>query len=516
MHKSDTKVVMGSDDTSGSVDTNVDVVIVGCGPTGATLSLLLAQFGVSTLILEREKSIYPLPRAVHFDDQIMRIFQTLGIADTLEKVARYNPGMRFVDPGGKLLLDWPRPAGVSENGWYSSYRFHQPDLEAILRDQIQLRDLTQLKTQVDVTKVEQNAEHVNVMFKNRQTGVPGSVQARYVVGCDGARSIVRQRITEDVEDLGFNARWLVVDVLLNQDKPGLGDFTIQHCGRDRPATYVRCPSNRRRWEISLKPEDDLHCITSNESIWSLIGEWLLPCEATIERSAVYEFQSLIAKKWRKGRLFIAGDAAHLTPPFMGQGMCAGIRDVSNLSWKLAKCCIDTNHSDSLKESLLDSYESERIPNVREYIEKAIQLGALIESCDTKESLKKAFDDRGDTSQMKSIVPRLGSGLVAGNELYQGAWFPQPLLSNGQRLDERVGNNPVLLISKVLLANFELQSPGNTLANLVLSVKDEPELAAQLVGFGVEAVLVRPDHYVLGTASNLSELRSLINSASLFV
>ncbi|MFT4726227.1 MAG: 3-(3-hydroxy-phenyl)propionate hydroxylase, partial [Granulosicoccus sp.] len=373
-----------------------------------------------------------------------------------------------------------------------------------------------LKTQIDVSKVEQNGEHVNVMFKNRQTGVLGSVQAHYMVGCDGARSVVRQHITEDVEDLGFNASWLVVDVLLNKDKPELGDFTIQHCGRDRPATYVRCPSNRRRWEISLKPEDDLDCITSNESIWSLIGEWLSPCEATIERSAVYEFKSLIAKQWRKGRLFIAGDAAHLTPPFMGQGMCAGIRDVSNLSWKLAKCCRDTNYSDSLKESLLDSYESERIPNVREYIEKAIQLGALIESCDTKESFKKAFDDKADTNQMKSIVPRLGSGLVAGNDLYQGVWFPQPLLSNGQRLDERVGNNPVLLISKALLVDFEQQSLRNTLGILVLSVNDEPELAAQLVDYGVEAVLVRPDHYVLGTASNLSELRSLINSASLFV
>ena len=501
---------------TGTDGTEVDVVIVGCGPTGATLSLLLAKYGLTTLILERERSIYPLPRAVHFDDQIMRVFQSIGVVEKLEKVVRYNPGMRFVDPTGQLLLDWPRPAGVGENGWHTSYRFHQPDLESILREKIESNVHARLMVNVEVSSLEQSDQQVTVGFTDRQSGESDSVQARYVVGCDGARSIVRKHINEDVEDLGFKERWLVIDVLLQQEKPELGDFTIQHCGRERPATYVRCPANRRRWEISLKPDDDLNTVTSDESVWDLIGQWLSPHEAIIERRAVYEFRSLIAKQWRDRRILIAGDAAHLTPPFMGQGMCAGIRDVANLSWKLASCCGTHGCSDSTKNELLDSYQSERIPNVREYIETAIRLGTLINSCSTEQSLKQAFGKKEGTEKMKSIVPRLGVGLGAGDESQRGGWFPQPLLSNGQLLDQTIGLNPVLLISATLFADYQRSAPNDEICIAVISVEQEPALASVLAEYGAEAVLLRPDRYLLGAANDVSQLQSLINAALLFV
>ena len=500
----------------GTNGTEVDVVIVGCGPIGATLSLLLAKYGLTTLILERERSIYSLPRAVHFDDQIMRVFQSIGIVEELVRVVRYNPGMRFVDPAGQLLLDWPRPAGVGENGWHTSYRFHQPDLESILREKIESSVFAQLMVNVEVNELEQSDQQVTVGFTERQSGESGSVQARYVVGCDGARSIVRKHINEDVEDLGFKERWLVIDVLLQQEKPELGDFTIQHCGRERPATYVRCPANRRRWEISLKPDDDLNTVTGDESVWDLIGQWLSPHEAVIERRAVYEFRSLIAKQWRDRRIFIAGDAAHLTPPFMGQGMCAGIRDVANLSWKLASCCSTNGSSDATRDELLNSYQSERIPNVREYIDTAIRLGTLINSCSTEQSLKQAFGKKEGTEKMKSIVPRLGMGLGAGDESRRGDWFPQPLMSNGQLLDQNVGLNPVLLISAELLASYQQCALNDEICINVISVEQEPALASALAEYGAEAVLLRPDHYLLGAANDVSQLQSLINAASLFV
>ncbi|OED43075.1 hypothetical protein AB833_04630 [Chromatiales bacterium (ex Bugula neritina AB1)] len=499
-----------------STGDQVDVVIVGCGPTGATLALLLARFGVSALILEREEAIYPLPRAVHFDDQIMRVFQSLGVAGPIARAARYNPGMRFVDPSGHLLLDWPRPAGVGENGWYTSYRFHQPDLESILREQIDVTQAANLLTNVEVTGVEQSDSQVNVIYKNRQTGAFASVNASYVVGCDGARSTVRKHINEAVDDLGFNEHWLVVDVLLHQEKPELGDFTIQHCGRDRPATYVRCPADRRRWEISLKPEDNADTIARDDSIWKLLEQWLLPHEATIERSAVYEFKSLVSRQWRDRRLFIAGDAAHLTPPFMGQGMCAGIRDVSNLSWKIAACCNSSGFSNDTHETLLDSYQSERVPNVKEYIETAIRLGALINSCDTQESLKRAFGGGEDTVRMKSIVPGLGVGLAAGNETYRGDWFPQPCLASGQRLDERVGLKAVLLITASLLADYRQQySSGDDIGLEIIIADDEPEIVALLARYEVAAVLVRPDRYLLGSACKGGEVKLLIDAAKKF-
>ncbi len=489
-------------------DVSADIIIVGCGPSGATLSLLLAQCGISSLVLEREKNIYPLPRAVHFDDQIMRVFQALGVSNALEGVVRYNPGMRFLDPQGNLLLDWPRPAGIGENGWHTSYRFHQPDLENILRNKMQSIECIQLQTGIEVDAIRQSEQHASVHCTNGD-----EYRAKYVVGCDGANSIVRSTIGNDIDDFGFNERWLVVDTLLNTEKPELGDYTIQHCGRDRPATYVRCPANRRRWEISLKPEDDTRTVTSDSSIWNFIGEWVSHHDASIERSAVYEFKSHVAKAWRKNRLFIAGDAAHLTPPFMGQGMCAGIRDASNLAWKLAICCREKQLPDITREAILDSYQSERIPNVTEYIETAIKLGAIINSCSTELALKKAFTRDDGTVQLKSMMPKLGSGVGVGSNACVGSWCIQPQLQSGTWLDDMARYKAILIIESQLLLEH-LQSDATTEPDcLVITTQDEPELQSVLTHYSVDAILIRPDRYILGSATNSVELAELLNRAS---
>ncbi len=486
---------------------SADIIIVGCGPTGATLSLLLAQCGITSLVLEREKSIYPLPRAVHFDDQIMRIFQGLNIADALARVVRYNPGMRFVDPQGELLLDWPRPEGIGENGWHTSYRFHQPDLENILRNKIQSTANIQLKSGVEVDAIEQSEQQASVRCTNGE-----EYRAKYVVGCDGANSIVRSTIGNDIQDFGFNERWLVIDALLKSDKPELGDYTIQHCGRDRPSTYVRCPGDRRRWEISLKPEDDTRTVTSDSSIWNFIGEWVNAEDASIERSAVYEFKSQVAKTWRRNRLFIAGDAAHLTPPFMGQGMCAGIRDAANLAWKLAICCRQQQLPDNTRAALLDSYQTERIPNVTEYIDTAIKLGALINSCGTEVALKRAFTRDDGTVQLKSMVPTLGPGVGLGSNACVGSWCIQPQLQNGTLLDDMARYKPILIIEPRLLREHQASANAETHC-LVITTQAEPDLQSVLTHHGVDALLIRPDRYILGSANSAVELAELLNRAS---
>lgn len=493
--------------------TDTQVAIVGCGPVGATLALLLAKRGVSTVLLEREHSIYPLPRAVHFDDQIMRVFQAIGIADDLEKVTRYNPGMRFVDPKGNLLLDWPRPSGVGENGWYSSYRFHQPDLESLLRSHIERSAYSCLITGAKVTEVQQTANHGVVTFKNHDNDQTSKLTASFVVGCDGANSTVRQYIGDDVDDMGFNERWVVVDVLLNKEKPELGDFTIQHCGGDRPATYVRGPENRRRWEMSLTPSDNLDTIATDASIWNLLAPWLSPVDATIERSAIYEFKSTVATRWRNKRLFIAGDAAHLTPPFMGQGMCAGIRDVSNLAWKIALCLRHGHVHSDLTEQVLKSYQAERESNVKAYINTAISLGVLLNSCSTRESLEKAFPNTDGVVQMQSIVPGLGQGLVAGADRHQGTWFPQPVLADGQRLDDVANGRAVVLANTALWQEY-LSLNDSAKPNIpVLLSDDEPSIAALLEELETKAVLLRPDYYLMGSAADTGELNDLLKTAS---
>ncbi|MDH3742925.1 MAG: bifunctional 3-(3-hydroxy-phenyl)propionate/3-hydroxycinnamic acid hydroxylase, partial [Hyphomicrobiales bacterium] len=424
-----------------------DVVIIGLGPVGAALANLLGIFGLKTLVLEREAAIYDLPRAVHFDDEVMRIFQAIGVADEVASVARINPGMRFVDAEGTLLLDWPRPPGIGPNGWNSSYRFHQPDLEEILRRTLGRFGHVTKRLNTECTAIDDLGPHVEVHYRDTETGKTGSITANYVVGCDGARSFVRQAMATGMDDLGFRERWLVVDVLLKRPRPDLGDYTIQFCDPARPSTYVRCPENRRRWEISLRDDEDADEIATSESVWRLLERWLTPQDAELERKAVYEFRSVIANQWRNGRLLLAGDAAHQTPPFMGQGLCAGIRDVSNLAWKLARC--STGRAD---DSLLDTYASERIPHVRQYIETAVRLGGLINTSATQQALQAAFPQADGSARMASITPPLGPGLHNAKDPRAGRLFPQAQLANGGKLDDKCGTGFALIVGEGLLAD----------------------------------------------------------------
>ena len=281
-----------------------------------SLANLLGLCGLRVVVLERERTIHNLPRAVHFDGEVMRIFQTLGVADRVAAVSRVNAGMRFVDPSGELILDWPRPRQVGSQGWYPSYRFHQPDLEEILRDRLREAPTVDVHLGAEVTSIDQSAESATVTFRSgdRQQ----TLAASYVVGCDGARSLIREQVTNRAEDLGFHERWLVVDLLLCGERPDLGDFTIQYCHPHAPATYVRGPRRRRRWEIAIAELPDAQALAP-EHIWQRLSRWLIPSEADVERAAVYTFHSVISSSWRQGRLLIAGDAAHQSPRVHGAG-----------------------------------------------------------------------------------------------------------------------------------------------------------------------------------------------------
>jgi len=473
-----------------------DVVIVGFGPVGATLAHLLGLRGVRTLILDREAAAYHLPRAVHFDDETMRVFQWVGVADEMIPMLRVNPGMRFVDPDGNLLLDWPRPQSESVLGWHPSWRFHQPDLEEVLRTALAKRESVTTRTRCDAFMVEDKGTHVSLRYEDTAKGKVHHVQAQYVVGCDGARSLIRRFIESEMKDLGFHERWLVVDMILKRDKPELGDHSIQYCNPSRPATYVRCPGLRRRWEIAVQPHEDNTFITAEPQVWNLLSKWISPDEADLERSTVYTFHSLIAAEWRRGRLLIAGDAAHQTPPFMGQGMCAGIRDVANLGWKLA----DMVHGRT-NEDLLDSYQSEREPNTAEFIHAAVRLGQLINAANSEGALRAAVQKPDGGIEMKSLYPPLGPGL--GRGALAGRQFGQPKLPDGTRMDDVTGYAPVV-VADAALAQGYLSPAGVAL----LTTQDAPDAAKHLEAFGTLAVLLRPDRYILGSAETAEALNTL--------
>ena len=484
-----------------------DVVIVGRGPVGATLANLLGLCGLRTLVLEREARTYHLPRAVHFDDECMRVFQTIGLAGAILPHVILSPGMRFVDAEGRLILDWPRSQDLTPMGWHLSYRFHQPDLEEILIDGLRRWPQVEVRNCCDVFALDQDERGVRVRYENLTNGQLSELRAAFVVGCDGARSLVRRFIGSGMDDLGFHERWLVVDALLNRDRPDLGDYSIQHCDPRRPATYIRGTGNRRRWEITVHPDEDAQAVTQPANVWYLLSRWISPGEAEIERAAVYTFHSAIARQWRNNRLLLAGDSAHQTPPFLGQGMCAGIRDVANLAWKLRDIVI--GRADA---RLLDSYQSERSPHVREFIELAIRLGGVINTKAMEAGL--AAGEARDNAPVKLDVrkPLLGPGLAIGSLPLAGHLAPQFTLADGHRSDDRAGYANLLLVEKAAALSARLRAALVQAGMDVLTGEDASDVPRWLAEHNVRAALIRPDRYVRGAARSEAELDLLIATA----
>ena len=480
---------------------NPHILIIGLGPTGAVLAGLLGLLGVRTHVLERDREIHALPRAVHFDDEVMRVFQTLGVAGRIAQVSIINKGMQFRDADGQLLLDWPRPQTEGPQGWHPSWRFHQPDLDRILRDR--LADFPSITTSLDTEAIglTDHGSHVSVETAD------GPIEADFVIGCDGARSITRAHIGGGHEDLGFDERWLVVDLLLKRERPGLGDVTVQHCHPENPATYVRGPGNRRRWEIRLGETETVSGTPDEAEIWRRLSPWITPEDAGLERAAVYRFHSVLAERWRKGRVLIAGDAAHQTPPFMGQGMCAGVRDAANLAWKLA--LVVEGKADA---NLLDTYQSERAPHARTFIEGAVRLGRLVNASDPDAALRNAFRQPDGSVRMASILPGLGPGLSDLEDPLAGQVFPQPRMPDGSRMDDAIGYRPALLVRQEMASSLEPLQPKLDAKGIVPLIAPEGSpLAEELSRLDTEAVLLRPDRYVLGIEPNLASQLDLWGS-----
>lgn len=467
-----------------------DVAINGFGPVGATLANLLGQQGLSVLVLDREASYYHLARAGHFDAEIMRVWQGLGIADEVEPETGVTIGMHFMDARGELLMEWKRGGAKGPYGWVSDYMFYQPALEKRLRARLAAFPKVQSRVLHDVYAVEDRGDHVAVKAEDTEASTLVEFKARYVVGCDGARSLVRRTIGTAQENLGFKQRWLVVDIEQNRDL-GLPRFTAQHCNPDRPMTAAPGALGMHRWEVMLKPDESSAEMLKPERIWSFIKESVRPIEPTdgeIARATVYTFESLIANQWRKGRMLIAGDAAHRMPPFLGQGMCAGVRDAANLAWKLAAVC-----QGRAPDALLDSYESERRPHLRAFTQGAIDAGRLVQLSDSavRELVKEM---QANPRAYAPPNPPLGPGLQAASDHpLVGRQIPQPHV-NGRLLDDLIGPKFAL----VAPSSFW---PGREAMQQTLSRR--PGLVhvdAEIEGVPPAALLVRPDRYVMAAAS----------------
>ena len=484
----------------------VDVAIIGFGPAGATLANLLGQTGLSVVVLEKEAGIYPLPRAIHFDGEVMRIFQSIGLRREVEDISRAGlKGMHFVNAEGETLLIRGGTTALGPHGCASNYYFHQPELERTLREGVQRFENVRVCLQHSVLDIQQKTEHASLQVQDSSNDSTYEINARYVVGCDGARSLVRKILGSPMQDLGLHQAWLVFDALLKDNAPPLPDHTVQHCDPARPMTYCNVTGNRRRWEIMMLPDDDPAEIVKPENLWPLVNRWVQPENAEIERATIYTFHSVIAKGWRTGRLMIAGDAAHQTPPFLGQGMCAALRDASNLAWKLQAVLTRIASDD-----LLDTYESERAPHVQAFIELAVRLGDIIQTTDPEAA--KARDAKfrqGQPEIFQFPAPVLGHGMVAAGPVPVGQTFPQPQLSNGQWLDEAIGNHFAVIALPELLQEVSPQTRAQWKQWQVVSQSAQDEsLRAWLDQQSVQAVLVRPDRYILGMVNTSAQLDAL--------
>jgi 3-(3-hydroxy-phenyl)propionate hydroxylase len=346
------------------------------------------------------------------------------------------------------------------------------------------------------------------------------VQARYAIGCDGATSTVRNAVGVALQDLGFAQAWLVADVLVNeQGAAKLPQTSVQYCEPARPSTFLIGPKNHRRWEISINPGEDPQQVATPEGTWQLLTRWITPQDGRLWRQASYRFHALVADEWRKGRVFVAGDAAHQQPPFLGQGMCQGIRDAANLSWKLGAVL-----RGEASASLLDTYGHERKAHVTELTTRIKGIGQLVGERDLAKARARDAHLLAECGGVVKSVPRqnvqpaLAAGLLSASaHAARGTLFPQPWVMHGghaRRLDEVVGTGWRVVLSPAA-AGWPLALPGwmQRIAMGTEMPEQDGVAAHWWHQMGTQAAIVRPDHYVYGVASNAQALQLELDGLS---
>ena len=346
-----------------------DVVVAGYGPVGAVAANLLGQLDLRVAVFEPTTSVYHLPRAAHFDAEIMQVFESLGLADDIRPATAQIIGMDCVTAAGDVLLHLEPP----DDG--PAFMFYQPDLERALRAGVERLASVDVHLGHAVTAIDAHDTAVRVSVQDVDTGAERDVTAAYLLGCDGARSLVRASTGIALEDLEFDQPWLVVDTML-RCHVDLPTVALQICDPARPATFIPSAGRHRRWEFMLLPGEDPATMEDPATYFELLAPWVRPDDVEVVRAVVYSFHALIAERWRDGRVFLVGDAAHQMPPFLGQGMCSGIRDAQVLVPKLAEVL-----AGRAADALLDTYESERKPQVRSVAGLAVDLGRIIQTTD---------------------------------------------------------------------------------------------------------------------------------------
>ena len=514
-----------------------DAVIVGYGPVGATLALLLSQGGLRVAIVEKQPTIFDRPRAITLDHEVMRAFQACRVANEIEPITAPHTGTHFLGMSGQIIKIFDPLPPPHPLGWPPSGTFIQPELERILRNAVELRANIDVFLAHEAIAIAQDPSGVSLAIRNLKDGDQQILKGHYLLGCDGANSFVRAALDIGEEDLAFDEWWMVVDAWLRR-QPTVREKCLQYCWPSRPGTFVVGPKNLRRWEIKLLPGERPEDFDGEPSVRAMLARFTDPDSIDLWRWAVYRFHAAVAERWQLHRVFLIGDAAHQMPPFLGQGLCAGIRDAVNLAWKLIAVL-----RQGIDVTLLESYHRERRPHVRAIVEAAKAFGRIVGELDPAAAAVRDAElagqlARGEAETIRQrYIPGLTTGIIAteptGNpEQAAGSLFVQPRVrgANGKtpRFDDII--KPRFLLATTSSQAQSWLSPASLRllqrldAEQVVIAEEEGAHLQSSIHHVIEteglfaswarqqacdAVVVRPDRYVYGVASDASTLNALV-------
>lgn len=512
-----------------------DAAIIGYGPVGATLANLLGGSGLSVVVIEKDHAIFDKPRAIGIDHESLRTLQFCGMADEIPKLVSPWRGGRYLGVDGDSIWELVPRQPPYPLGWFPNAAFIQPELEAAMRLSAERHANVDVLLGTRLIDLQRLGETTDLVLES--DNVSRTIRVKYLLGCDGAKSTVRRALGVDAEDLAFDEWWVVVDGWC-ENCDDLPSANRQYCWPSRPGTYVVGPRNLRRWEFKVLPGETPAHFDDISNIKMALSKYVDVDTIKFWRSAQYRFHAVIATRWQDGNIFILGDAAHQTPPFLGQGMNSGIRDAANLYWKIAMV-----EKFGAAPSLLLSYQTERRPHFKAVVQRAKEQGLIIGELDEEKAIERdrylrQKMARGElTTARQNFIPGLTEGLIYPNggegETFAGALFPQPLIRNnaGDELlmDDQFGahfllalsepraiawiNATLLTMLRELRACVVLLGPTADLPStpgFVERVEDVNGVFREwLNGRGAPAILVRPDRYIYGAAKSADELRDQV-------